>query len=192
MANASSSRLSDSPATSLLSGLQAFSPPSPGVAQLRAALAAHAADELRQLIDTANRAAAVCPQCAPLAEALGSVATRELAELRKEQASEESAGGLEQHAEELRAAAKQGFQVLQQALTSFAPSVQRASVDPKLRQAPSLHKTSSEPSLTSKPSEDEVSRAKLRQLFGSVATDLQEAVNRIRASKAADLLERRG
>lgn len=183
------------PSSSLASGLLAFAPPQPDAGQIRAAAAAQASDDLRELISAAHRAAAVCPQCAPLAETLGTVATKELATLRQEQALEESATVVEQHASEIRVAAQQGLQVLHQALRSFDRSEGMKLTDircsdapaPKVhaRGAPSSPSPATPRAIPGTAELEEAQKVALRKLLGSVASDLKGAIDQIRAARAS-------
>jgi len=177
-----------SPCFSLASDLSPFSPPAPGAAQLRAAAIAHAGAEVSVLVDTARRAAAIYPACAPLAEALAEAATRELQCLQREEEAVRSdspresttttytSAPLPLRIAEARSATAQGLLFLHAALDGTETHRKLQSEMPTLQEERQMPRRRS-PSALARP------QPELRHLFGDVAADMQQAIDRIRAER---------
>lgn len=169
---------------SLASSLFSFSPPTPGPQQLAAAALVQASVELAALAEAARCAATACPESTPLVEVLCAAVADELVVLKASAASSQSldaetAAALNQRISELRAATGEGLQVLRTALDAHI--VVKDVAEPI--SDPVLARTSSLPSLHRKERE-------MAQIFGSVATDMRQAVLEIREAKARHAINR--
>lgn len=184
---------------SLASRLSAFAPPLADPQRLTSAALAQASAELAALAEAACCAAAACPETTPLVESLCGAVADELVALKASQASNRKtdcreAAVLIHRVEELRSATADGLQAIRAALgetcaetvpaVGFGGSASESSLQQASLRAPP-------PSLLQERSGHSKEK-EMATLFGTVASNMKQAVLEIREAKAFRAATRTG